>query len=94
MHTKEFKTTTDSYTDKTTLLRPMLSALAIFGLIFYFPLFLIGIIFDFALFVDTLMNIKTKKMKAFLLYPLTFVRSIVWLLGGVKGVWDFYIRRR
>lgn len=43
---------------------------------------------------DVLKYFKQEKtLKAFLILPISFIRSFVWLLGAVRGIWDFYIRR-
>jgi len=35
---------------------------------------------------------KTKDLKVFLFIPVFFLRNIVWILGFIKGYWDFYIK--
>jgi hypothetical protein len=34
---------------------------------------------------------KTKDLKVFLLIPISLIRDLVWMLGFMKGIWDFYI---
>ena len=36
---------------------------------------------------------KTNDLKVFLFVPIFFLRDIAWMLGVIKGVWDFYIKR-
>jgi hypothetical protein len=36
---------------------------------------------------------RERTLKVFFILPISFIRSFVWLLGAIRGVWNFYIRR-
>ena len=93
MHTKEFKKITDSYTMKYVLVQPFLFLFLPFTI--FNPLALslnLLLIFFWNIKSTWKFYKKTKDLYAFMLLPLTAVRSFVWLLGGIKGFWDFYIK--
>lgn len=93
MHTMEFKEVTDSYTSGLMLVQPFLWLLLPFT--FINPmLFSLNVLLIFFWDLKKVLKFykKTKDLYTFLLLPLSAVRSFVWLLGGIRGFWDFYIK--
>lgn len=85
-HYKDFKQTTESYTNLGTIIQPFLWIIfpilpLIFWLIFLWD---IGKVWKFSK--------KTQNSEVFWLLPLSAIRSLVWFFGVLKGTWDFILK--
>lgn len=92
---KRFKIVKESYVSNKIMYQPIFFALLPFSLIFLgISAFILNFLVVFFWFTPSVIKFYKVKKDIFvvLLLPISFLRNISWLLGGMKGVYDYYVK--
>jgi len=93
---KRFNIVKESYVSNKIMYQPILFALLPFSLIFFgITAFLLNLLVVFFWFTPSVIRFYKirKDISVILLLPISFMRNMFWLLGGMKGVYDYYVKK-